>query len=208
MEFLKRFNCDLNIFSSWHSNPSNAGAKVAEYGCFIPLQIQGPVYWILSRWCRWRCVWAKKMGSYPTIRFPDSALDPWMGGGKLKDEPALHEWKSEPRLVKQNKTKIFRLRKPPAKLKRTAASAWKMFKPQIAKLDPICVTFWKQGQLNYNTLLSVFLFLFQICGLIFQQQCKPELIHRPCRCQGGRGSKFIRYMLDWVFTLSVDVEVL
>lgn len=117
-----------------------------------------------------------------------------MGGGKLNDEPTLREWKSEPRLVKQNKTKNICLRMPPAKLKRTAASAWKMFKPQIAKLDPICVTFGKQGQLNYNTLLSVFLVLFQICGLIFQQQCKPELNHRTCRCQDRRGSKFIRCM--------------
>lgn len=103
LEFLKRFNNVFNIFISWHSNPSNAGAK--ECGCFIPLQLQGPVDWILSRWCRWRCVWSSKMGGDPTISFPDSALDPWMGGGKLNDEPVLHEWKSEPRLVKQNKTK-------------------------------------------------------------------------------------------------------
>lgn len=33
-----------------------------------------------------------------------------------------------------------------------------MFKPQIAKLGPICVRFEKQGQPNYNTLLSFFIF--------------------------------------------------
>lgn len=99
------------------------------------------------------------------------------------------------------------MRKPPAKLRGTAASAWKMFKPQIAKLDPICVKFGKQGRLNYNTLLyvSFFFFGFQLCGLIFQQQCKPERIYRPRQCQERRGNKMVPAS-DWGSTRNLCIQ--
>lgn len=144
-------------------------------------------------------VWSNKMGGVPTI--PHYQFS-WLHIGsqnvwwQMKWFPWVEIWGKARR--DKTKQKIFRLRKPPAKLKRTAASAWKMFKPQIAKLGPICVRFEKQGQLNYNTLLSVSP-PPQICGLIFQQQCKPQLIHQPCQCQDRRGSKFIWWMRQtWV----------